>query len=184
VGIIPHNWIFVKGLYKPLFLWYNIKNYMSMSKTITYMLTNMVTGEEYVGVTTNELRVRCYHHKCRAKQGNHNHLPLYQNINQYGWDNFRSQVLCEGNDEEYYCWLMQPTLNQCWVGKKPISEIQVKACKESNSKKILCVETGVVYDSARDAGRALGKPKLFKGISNVLRGKVETAGGYHWEYHN
>ena len=144
----------------------------------------MITGDTYVGVTSdrNGLKGRCYKHENRAKRGEHNHLPLYKNINEYGWSNFRSQVLCEGDDEEYYCWLMQPTLNQCWMGRKPISQVQVKAVQKANSKQIRCVETGVVYSSARDAGRQLGNPKLYSGISNVLRGKVERAGGYHWEY--
>ena len=147
------------------------------------MITNMATGDTYVGVTSAQkgLNGRLSNHKGRSITGKYNHLPLYANINQYGWDNFRPQVLCEGNEEEYYCWLMQPTLNQCWVGLKPISDIQVKACQESNSKQILCVETGVVYSSAREAGRLLNKPKLYSSISNVLRGKAETAAGYHWE---
>jgi len=155
-----------------------------MANTATYMLTNMITGDTYVGVTSdrNGLKGRCYKHENRAKRGEHNHLPLYKNINEYGWSNFRSQVLCEGDDEEYYCWLMQPTLNQCWMGRRPISQVQVKAAQKANSKQIRCVETGVVYSSARDAGRQLGNPKLYSGISNVLRGRVEKAGGYHWEY--
>jgi hypothetical protein len=150
----------------------------------TYLLTNLITGDEYVGVTGDKkgLKKRLANHKERARCGRYNHLPLYANINEYGWDNFHAKVIQEGDHEEYYCWLMRPTLNQCWVGKKPISQKQVEACRKANSKAIRCVETGAVYKSAREAGRQLGKDKLFSSISNVLKGKAETAAGYHWEY--
>lgn len=46
-------------------------------------------------------------------------------------------------------------------------------------KKVRCVETGVVYESGRSSGRILGIRR--EGISDVLRGKQKTAGGYHWE---
>lgn len=153
----------------------------------TYLLTNLITGDEYVGVTGDKkgLKGRLINHKYRAKQGKYNHLPLYKNINEYGWDNFHAKVLEEGDHEEYYCWLMQPTLNLTKGGIGGCGEISQK-CREAtakaNSKSILCVETGVVYKSAREAGRQLGKDKLFSSISNVLKGKAETAAGYHWQY--
>lgn len=47
-------------------------------------------------------------------------------------------------------------------------------------KKVLCIETGVVYNSCGDAIRLTG----IRGVGNVLRGYqgVKTAGGYHWKY--
>ena len=143
----------------------------------------MITGDTYVGVTgcNGGLRVRMYHHKCRAKKGTHNHLPLYVNINEYGWDNFHSQILCDGDEEEYMVWLMRPTLNQCWNGRECPENVK-NSIRESNSKRVLCVETGEVYPSATAAGIAIGKPKGYSAISNNLRGKSETAYGYHWQF--
>ena len=47
-------------------------------------------------------------------------------------------------------------------------------------KKVLCIETGVVYNSCGDAIRLTG----IRGVGNVLGGYqgVKTAGGYHWKY--
>lgn len=63
---------------------------------------------------------------------------------------------------------------------KRISEHMILAMTEATSKKVLCVETGEVYKSLSEADRQLGIS--FKNISNVLRGKSKTAGGYHWKY--
>ena len=124
----------------------------------TYLLTNLVSGDTYVGVTKDKkgLHMRGIHHKSRAKKGRHNHIPLYQNINEYGWENFRSEVLCEGNEEEYMCWLMQPTLNQCWVGRKPVSQKQVEATIASRIVSIRDKRTGKIYTSMKEAREDTG----------------------------
>ena len=48
--------------------------------------------------------------------------------------------------------------------------------------KIRCIETGEIYNSQRDAGRAVGIHPY--GITCVLMGRQKTAGGYHWERTN
>ena len=52
--------------------------------------------------------------------------------------------------------------------------------KFPSKKKVLCVETGIVYDSCGEAGRKTNINK--KCISSVCIGKQKTAGGYHWMY--
>lgn len=47
-------------------------------------------------------------------------------------------------------------------------------------KKVVCVETGEVYQSLSEASKAAGVS--LGAISNVLRGKSKTSGGYHWIY--
>ena len=47
-------------------------------------------------------------------------------------------------------------------------------------KRVRCIETNTIYQSLIIAGEATGI--LRSGISNCLRGKAKTAGGYHWEY--
>lgn len=49
---------------------------------------------------------------------------------------------------------------------------------ESKKKKVLCVETGVIFDSQKTA-QALTR---LNGINRVVRGKQKTSGGYHWRY--
>lgn len=48
------------------------------------------------------------------------------------------------------------------------------------SKKVICVETGVVYGSIREAERLTG----IKSVNSVIRGGYgrKTAGGYHWKF--
>ena len=48
-------------------------------------------------------------------------------------------------------------------------------------KKVLCVETKIVYDSQKEAAIAVNL-KTPASISMCCRGKCKTAGGYQWEY--
>jgi len=48
------------------------------------------------------------------------------------------------------------------------------------SKKVLCVETGVIYPSANEVFRQLGL--YTSSISLCCNGKQKTCGGYHWRY--
>lgn len=50
---------------------------------------------------------------------------------------------------------------------------------EKMSVKVLCVETGIIYESGRQASEITGTSR--SGISNCLRGKRKRAGGYHWK---
>lgn len=49
--------------------------------------------------------------------------------------------------------------------------------------KIQCVETGEVFNSIKEAGRAYGTNSPSH-ISDACRGKRRTALGYHWRYYN
>ena len=50
----------------------------------------------------------------------------------------------------------------------------------SHAKRVLCVETGVIYPSVRQAERETGLTQ--SGIWKCCTGKGKTCGGYHWEY--
>lgn len=49
-----------------------------------------------------------------------------------------------------------------------------------NKRKILCVETGIIYESTAQATRELGIHNY--AIRRVCYGERKTAGGYHWKY--
>lgn len=51
---------------------------------------------------------------------------------------------------------------------------------EANSKKVLCIETGEVFESTMDAQRKTG----ISNISPACRGKRKTAGKLHWKFYN
>ena len=58
------------------------------------------------------------------------------------------------------------------------------AAAKANHKKVnrLCLKGGktITYNSIKEAGQANGDKE--KGISEVLRGRQKTAGGFKWEY--
>lgn len=49
----------------------------------------------------------------------------------------------------------------------------------SKGKKVKCVETGIVYNSIREAGASVGIH--YTCIRDCFNGKQKTAGKYHWE---
>lgn len=63
---------------------------------------------------------------------------------------------------------------------KPLSEKHMSAI----SKSVLCIETGIIYKSCREAGRMTGID--YNAICNVCNHKYgfKTAGGYNWCYVN
>lgn len=55
-----------------------------------------------------------------------------------------------------------------------------KAASKALSKAVLCVETSVVYSSAKEAKLALGLAHCH--IEDCCKGKRNVAGGFHWQY--
>ena len=49
-----------------------------------------------------------------------------------------------------------------------------------NKRPVLCVETGIIYESTAQATRELGIHNY--AIRRVCYGERKTAGGYHWEF--
>lgn len=69
----------------------------------------------------------------------------------------------------------------------PLSEetkakISASARKRENARAVRCVETGIIYRSAREAHEATGV--YCDGVRRCCRGVSKTCGGYHWEYAN
>lgn len=60
------------------------------------------------------------------------------------------------------------------------SNIKMRDINDTRKKKVLCVETGIVYDSVRETSRTLG---INQGnLARVCREGKGTVGGYHWKY--
>lgn len=70
--------------------------------------------------------------------------------------------------------------NHPFFGKHHTEETR-KKLSETNSEKVICIETGQVFDSMIEAGEIMG---VFPtSISAVCRGKNKTSGGFHWAYY-
>lgn len=52
-------------------------------------------------------------------------------------------------------------------------------CSRDKKRRVLCVETGVIYESGLDAANHTGVNK--GNIASCCTGKRKTAGGYHWQ---
>lgn len=70
-----------------------------------------------------------------------------------------------------------------YTRKKLMSE---NVCRKRNAnipkRPVVCVETGIVYESARVAQRQTGINQ--SSISKVCNDKLKTAGGLHWKFYN
>jgi hypothetical protein len=68
-----------------------------------------------------------------------------------------------------------------WVSRSEhiIHSYEKLGRKKSMNKRVLCVETGEVFDSMADAERVKGIPR--RSICHVLHGRNKTAGGYTWK---
>lgn len=59
-------------------------------------------------------------------------------------------------------------------------ECKKQILSQKSSRKVINLDTNIVYESMKVAGKALNiNPSC---ISNACRGVSETAGGYHWKY--
>lgn len=57
-------------------------------------------------------------------------------------------------------------------------EDYIKKHTYHNQRQVICLTTGEVYNSIKEAERTLG----INNISMVCNGKTRQAGGYHWRY--
>lgn len=62
-----------------------------------------------------------------------------------------------------------------WNKGRPWSPEEKAKC---GGKAVLCIELNTIYRTAHEAGADLGID--FSSICKCRRGKVKTAGGYHW----
>lgn len=71
------------------------------------------------------------------------------------------------------------------VRKGKFSERQMECLRrvhKKNSKKVICLDTGVVYDSITIAGKECGCAA--SGITEVCKGKWKSVKGTHWAFYN
>ena len=65
---------------------------------------------------------------------------------------------------------------------KAKSGLATSGKNNSHPRAVLCVETGVVFETIKDAGEFKGGSS--KNIIACCRGRLKTSGGYHWRYVN
>ena len=57
-----------------------------------------------------------------------------------------------------------------------------KKMVEARKRRVQCIETGIIYESASEAARQVPKTTQSK-ICMACRGQRNTCGGFHWQYY-
>lgn len=68
----------------------------------------------------------------------------------------------------------------CFVGDNGVPNIENIRWTRPHHSKILCVETGIIYEDAKAAALSIGKSA--SAVNQCLYGKMKRCGGFHWEY--
>ena len=128
-----------------------------------------------------------YYHAL-APEGYSLHLGSYTNhIESELAKNNRSEVSQKNWENEQYRQKVIEGRKKMW--EEASDEIKTKMLANldrtgigglAKSKKVLCVETNIVYPSTREAERQTNVKH--NNIANVCNGKRQTAGGFHWRY--
>lgn len=154
-----------------------------------YMIKNSVTQDFYIGQTKNIQRRHQYSRNYK------NCTKLFEDIKKYGWENFEKTVveLCPvdklDEKELHYITTLSPHYNlrggddDLWkvaeVSKERMREAKL-ADTRLKRQRVLCVETGEVFNSITAAAEKVGTTKI--SLSRACRGIYKSAKGFTWEY--
>lgn len=73
-------------------------------------------------------------------------------------------------------------MRQSHLGKKQSPE-QIEKRQRQFYKSVICIETGIIYESVKAAGKALNiDSSSIATVARKANPSRHTAGGYHWEY--
>lgn len=67
-----------------------------------------------------------------------------------------------------------------FIGRHHTEETKEAIRNKKESKKVMCIETGIIYKSIREVEREFEISHI--SISRCCRGVNKTAGGYHWKF--
>jgi len=162
---------------------------------LIYKITNLINGKAYVGQTVATLGIRLSQHFHQSLKKNGDGL-LGKAIRKYGKENFgieqldSAASLDELNKKETF-WIKElkshATLggyNLAFGGptragwKEDPEKSRIRLSKIQ--KPIKCIETGEVFPSIKIAAEKMGITPGFLG--NVLKGRKQTAKGFHFNY--
>lgn len=163
---------------------------MSSKSYVVYKIMNTITGDYYIGCTS-DLHKRRIKHLSRFKRRSHSDFPLYRDMEKYGVEAYQwielehySQKSKAFDRELQLIQLERPRLNSAKPGSatgRKISEQGKLNIKRYHPRKIpiRCKENGEEYESISEAARQLGCHSA--NINKVLKGSITQTGGYTFE---
>lgn len=138
------------------------------------------TDRVYIGCTNLRLEDRF-----NNGRGYYHNKEMFDDILKYGWDAFSAFILFESKDEheareyEHNEIKKYPDGYNIYRGIKGYTPT---GNPRTEAKPVQCVETGVIYESIKEAARQTGLAK--NKISYCCRGIRNKTGGYHWKFVN
>ena len=163
-----------------------------MKKYIIYIHKNMINNKVYIGQTSETLE--------RRARGGHGYKGcpyFYRAIEQYGWNNFEHFIL-ESDLSSDEADIREAFWIQAFDSMNPLKGYNLSSGgkkaqttgKALNRKKVVCKETGEVFDSLRQAAEWAGMNKnSTSNISAQIRGEKASAGKHpvtgeplHWYF--
>lgn len=164
-------------------------------KYCVYRHTNKFNGKVYIGIT-------CRRPEIRWNNGNgyKNNEYFFRAIQKYGWnEGFIHEIIADGLDMAVACKLEKELIEihdsanyqngyncstggECGNSGCVRTDEWVSKMRKSLKRSVICVETGVIYESATDAEEQTGICKSSIGV--CCRNNYKTAGGFHWCFLN
>lgn len=143
-----------------------IAEYRSTDPSYGY---NQENGGSHHGRDTEAIRQK----KAEAKKGPKN--PMYGKNVFYG-------TPCDVSGSKHPMYGRRGQSNPRFGTHHSTEAIEKMRAHGANNKAVQCIETGAIYRSAEEAGRAVGISG--NGIAGCCKNKphYNTAGGYHWRY--
>ena len=170
---------------------YKISN-KGIIKTIDYKDNKKVTilkprkdskGYYYITINIENKKKNFRVHRLIAENfiPNPYNKPFIDHINNIKTDNRIQNLRWATQKDNMNNELTKKRMSDGRRGKK-LSEEHKRKIREGSTtnKRVLCVETGIKYISASEAGRQLHIDA--SSIIKSCRGRYEKAGGFHWEY--
>lgn len=168
---------------------------------IIYCAYNKINNKRYIGQTIQLLCQRKAAHYNKDKN-NYFHKALHKyKMNDWDWSEIDIAYSKEELDAKEIYWInffdtlnpdkgyniqvggsnARPTLEQIKAARNQFVKMYSKDNKNLKQvKNIKCIETQEIFKTAAEASRIMG---IHHGhITEAANGKLQTAGGYHWEW--
>ena len=158
-------------------------NYKSNKREIMLKPRKDLKGYYYITIKIKDKRKNFLVHRLVALAFIDNPLnkPFIDHINTIKTDNRVQNLRWVTQTENMNNELTRKRISEKHRNKA-LSEEHKRKIREGSTtnKRVLCVETGIKYISASEAGRQLHIDA--SSIIKSCRGRYEKAGGFHWEY--
>lgn len=166
------------------------------NKGTIYKIENLVNGKVYVGQTVRNYKRRMYEHRRKLRNGYHDNCFLQNAWNAYGEKSFKFSIIIECCVEEidnlevkyilfYRNKKLSYNLESGGNNQKKLHDTTKKKLSERtknlrwlggnhpNARKVICINTGNIYDSIVEASNDLGVS--YGSLFNVLNGNNTSA---------